>query len=90
MWKTLPGRLYMEYYQQRHQDSNTKNVLVKEDNSLELTRSQNSVFLQSVIKAEYDWEYLIVEMNCELVVSFRIFIQSPLSTANLDIANNTI
>jgi hypothetical protein len=64
----------MEYYQQRRQDSNTKDVSVKEDDSLELTRSQDSVFFQGVIRAEYDWEYLIVETNCELVAFFEIFI----------------
>jgi hypothetical protein len=36
----------MEYYQQRCQDSSTKDVLVKEDDSLELTRFQDSAYIK--------------------------------------------
>jgi hypothetical protein len=48
-------------------------MTVKEDNSLKLTRSQDSVWLTGVILAGYDWEYLIKERHCELAVSFEIF-----------------
>jgi hypothetical protein len=71
IWETLPRIPLKGYYQQIYQDSNTKDVLVKEDDFLKLTRSQNSVFINGV---EYDWEYLIVEKNYELVVFFGVFI----------------
>jgi hypothetical protein len=38
----------MGYYQQKRQDFNTNDVSVKKDNSLELTKSQNSVFIKCV------------------------------------------
>jgi hypothetical protein len=45
---------------------------VKEDNSLELTKFQDSVFINGVIVTGYDWEYLIEEKNYELTASFGI------------------
>jgi hypothetical protein len=75
MWGTLSGISYREYYQQKRQDSSTKDVSVKEDDSLKLTRSQDySAYIKCDRVAGYDWEYLIVERNCVLAVSFRIFI----------------
>jgi hypothetical protein len=72
-WGTLSGRSYMEYCQQKQQDSSTEDTMVKEDNSQKLKRSQNSVYLKCVIIAGYDWEYLIEEMICELAVSCEVF-----------------
>jgi hypothetical protein len=47
-------------------------VTVKEDDSLKLTRSQDSVWmLKGMIRAEYNWEYLIEERICELAASFE-------------------
>jgi hypothetical protein len=43
LWGTLPGIADKRYYQQRYQDSSTIDVMVKENDSLKLTRSQNSV-----------------------------------------------
>jgi hypothetical protein len=70
----LPRISYKGYYQQKCQDSSTKDVSVKEDESLELTRFQDSVFIKCVNVAGYDWEYLIVERNCELATSLEFFI----------------
>jgi hypothetical protein len=68
----LPEISYKRYYQQRRQDSSTNNVTVKEDDFLELTKSQNLVYIKCVSVARYDWKYLIVERNCKLAVSFGI------------------
>jgi hypothetical protein len=66
LWRTLPKIAYKKYYRQKHQDSSTIDVTVKENNSLKLTRSQDSVWLKvALYVAEYDWEYLIEERNCE-------------------------
>jgi hypothetical protein len=46
---------------------------VKKDESLELTRFQDSVFIKCVSVAGYNWEYLIIERNCELAASFGFF-----------------
>jgi hypothetical protein len=71
---TLPGIAYKRYYRQRHQDSSTIDVMVKEDDSLKLTRFQDSVCLKvASCVAEYDWEYLIEERNCELTASIGFF-----------------
>jgi hypothetical protein len=70
---TLPGKSSMEHYRQRHQDSSTEDVMVKEYDSQKLTRFQDSVWLKCVIMAGYNWEYLIEERNCELVASFGVF-----------------
>jgi hypothetical protein len=64
----------MEYCQQRQQDSSTKDMTVKEDDSRKLNRSQDSVCLKCVMMTGYDWEYLIEEKNRELAASFGVFI----------------
>jgi hypothetical protein len=48
-------------------------MTVKEDDSLELMRSQDLVQVKCVMPAGYDWEYLINKRNCELAASFGIF-----------------
>jgi hypothetical protein len=49
-------------------------VTVKEDDSLQLTRSQDSVCLKvAPCVAKYDWEYLIEKRNCELAASIGVF-----------------
>jgi hypothetical protein len=73
-WGILLGRLYIEYYQQRYQDSSTEDVTVKEDNSQKLIRFQDLVWLKCIIIAGYDWKYLIEERNCELAAFFGVFI----------------
>jgi hypothetical protein len=51
----------------------TINATVKEDDSSKLTRSQDPVWLKNGIRAEYDWEYLSEERNCELAALIGIF-----------------
>jgi hypothetical protein len=63
----------MEYYQQRQQNSSTKDVTVKENDPWKLMRFQDSVCLKCVMITRYDWEYLIEEKNCELAASFGVF-----------------
>jgi hypothetical protein len=46
--------LYKKCYQQRCQDSSTKNVPVKENNFLKLTKTQNSVSIKCVSVAKYN------------------------------------
>jgi hypothetical protein len=43
-------------------------MMVKENDSPKLIRSQNSVWLlRASCMARYDWEYLVEERSCELV-----------------------
>jgi hypothetical protein len=69
----LSGISYKRYYQQRCHDSNTNDMLVKEDGSLDLMRLQNSASIKCAKAAGYDWGYLTVERNCELAASFGVF-----------------
>jgi hypothetical protein len=71
---TLPEISYKGYYQQKYQVSSIKDASVKDDDSLELTRSQDSVLLKCVSVAEYDWKYLILERNYEFTVFLKIFL----------------
>jgi hypothetical protein len=73
LWGILPGISYKECYQQKYQAFNIKDVLVKEDDFLELMRSQDSVFIKYVNVIIYNWKYLIIERNCELAASFGVF-----------------
>jgi hypothetical protein len=72
-WGTLSRRSYMKYCQQRQQDSSTKDVTMKEDDSQKLNRFQDSVCQKCVMITGYNWKYLIEEKNCELAASFGIF-----------------
>jgi hypothetical protein len=49
-------------------------MTVKEDDSLELTRSQDSVLPKCVTTAGYNWEYLFMKRNCKLAASFGVFL----------------
>jgi hypothetical protein len=61
---------YYSYNQQKNQTSNIKDMPVKEDESLKLMKPQNPVFSQYVMVVKYDWKYLILKINCKLVVFF--------------------
>jgi hypothetical protein len=60
------------YYQQEKAYSSTRNVTVKKDNSLKLTKSQDSVYYKSSCVPEYDWEYLILKTSYELTAYLRV------------------
>jgi hypothetical protein len=73
VWEILSRRSSTKYYQQRRQDSSTEDVMMKEDKSQKLTRSQDSAEFSCVILPGYDWEYLVEEWICESAASFGVF-----------------
>jgi hypothetical protein len=49
-----------------------KDVLVKEEESLDLRRFQDSIFIKNVYMTGYNWKNLTLRAICELAVFFGI------------------